>query len=154
MAFPGNAPCALDVRVKSRLDTSVPVSRNWPGGRAVPTTEEEFSMRAAKRSMAICALGLVAVLHPPAARGEDSTIHFSLAVNPKFAACLAQFPGDPSRPPTADVAVRRGKLNDTLRIQLNDIKPGLAFDMFTVQNSQLLADGSVDPGFAGFGLAW
>ena len=72
--------------------------------------------------------------------------------------CLAAFPDDPSRPPSASVTVKRGRLNDRLDIQLRNIKPGLAFDMFTVEHSKFLADGTVDPAFVArgksFGLAW
>jgi len=72
--------------------------------------------------------------------------------------CLAAFPDDPSRPPSASVTVKRGKLNDRLDITLRNIKPGLAFDLFTVEHSKFLADGTVDPAFVArnksFGLAW
>ncbi len=34
------------------------------------------------------------------------------------------------------------------------IKPGLAFDLFTIQNSNLLSTGAVNPAFINFGLAW
>src|SRR5262249_2467326 len=71
---------------------------------------------------------------------------------------LAGFPDDPSRPPSASVTVKRGKLNDRLDITLRNIKPGLAFDMFTVEHSKFLAAGTVDPAFLArnksFGLAW
>jgi hypothetical protein len=57
--------------------------------------------------------------------------------------------------PQARATVIRGKLNDTLILDLDGIKPGLAFDLFTVQHSPFLADGSKDPKFKGsFGLAW
>jgi hypothetical protein len=35
--------------------------------------------------------------------------------------------------PTATVTVVKGKLNDTLAIQLKHVKPGLAFDLFTME---------------------
>jgi hypothetical protein len=57
--------------------------------------------------------------------------------------------------PTARATVIRGKLNDTLILDLDGIKPGLAFDLVTVQRSPFLFDGSPDPDFEGsFGLAW
>jgi hypothetical protein len=34
------------------------------------------------------------------------------------------------------------------------LKPHLAFDLFTIQNSNLLASGAPDPEFKNFGLAW
>jgi hypothetical protein len=75
-------------------------------------------------------------------------------VNPDFLNCLARFPNDPSRRPRAIVTVTRGKFNDTLLLKLKNIKPKLVFDLFTVQRSNLLADGNVDPSFTNFGLAW
>jgi len=85
---------------------------------------------------------------------QPKTITFELAPNPKFLACLAQFPGDPSRPPRAQVRVDRGALNDRLVLKLANIKPHLAFDLFTIEHSNLLANGTVDPTFTNFGLAW
>ena len=83
---------------------------------------------------------------------------FDLAVDPAIVGCLAAFPDDPSRPPSATVTVKKGRLNDRLDIQLRNIKPGLAFDMFTVEHSKFLADGTLDPEFVArgksFGLAW
>ena len=83
---------------------------------------------------------------------------FDLFADPSVVRCLAAFPDDPSRPPSASVTVKRGRLNDQLSIQLRNIKPGLAFDMFTVEQSKFLSDGTVDPAFVArnksFGLAW
>jgi hypothetical protein len=81
-------------------------------------------------------------------------IHFYLTANPKFAACLAQYPNDPTRPPTATVTVQRGTLNDTLQLSGKWIKPNLQFDLFTVEKSNLLSNGTADPAFTTFGLAW
>ena len=41
---------------------------------------------------------------------------FDLFADPAVVRCLAAFPDDPSRPPSASVTVRRGKLNDRLDI--------------------------------------
>ncbi len=83
---------------------------------------------------------------------------FNLFADPAVVRCLAAFPDDPSRPPSASVTVKRGKLNDRLDIQLRNVKQGLAFDMFTVEHSKFLADGTIDPAFIArnksFGLAW
>ena len=38
--------------------------------------------------------------------------------------------------------------------KLKNIMPNLAFDLFTVQRSSLLANGTADPNFKNFGLAW
>jgi hypothetical protein len=91
--------------------------------------------------------------------GEHDAIQFSLVPNPQFINCLAAYPGDSHHPPTADVTVVRGKLNDVLFLRLRNIKPELAFDLFSVQRSNLLANGLPDPDFASkfnksFGLAW
>jgi hypothetical protein len=87
------------------------------------------------------------------ASGQD-VAHFNLVANPKFVNCLSRFPGDSTRMPSADVSVHRGTLNDTLTLHIHNIKPGLAFDLFTVQRSNLGADGKVDPKFTNFGMAW
>ena len=84
----------------------------------------------------------------PSAATVD-TVHFNLSPNSKFAAC---FTGTGT--PTAAVTVTRGAINDTLEIVLNNFKPNLAFDMFTVQRSSLLANGAANTAFTNFGLAW
>jgi hypothetical protein len=76
---------------------------------------------------------------------------FNLTVNPSILPCLEQ---STKFPPTATVTVVKGKLNDTLTIRLKHVKPGLAFDLFTVQNSRFLSTGELDPAFVNFGLAW
>jgi hypothetical protein len=102
-----------------------------------------------------CLLGLaVAVWFRPAS--AEDVAHFPLVPNPPFLNCLA---ADAAHPPVAEVTVVKGKLNDILTLHLRGVKPGLAFDLFTVQRSPFLADGSPDPDFAAkfnrsFGLAW
>jgi hypothetical protein len=99
------------------------------------------------------------VSQPAVAQDVDSDVlapelavkHFVLHPNPKFLSCLG-VPG--GNPPVAHVTVTRGKLNDILQITGQNFKPGLAFDMFTVQRSNLLPDGTVDPNFTNFGMAW
>ena len=86
----------------------------------------------------------------------DEVTHFQLVPNPPLLKCLA---ADPDQPPVASVTVDKGKLNDVLTLHLRGVKPGLAFDLFTVERSPFLADGSPDPDFAAefnrsFGLAW
>ena len=72
-------------------------------------------------------------------------------MNPKFLDCLAN---DSGSPPTAVATVKRGKLNDTLCLHLEHIKQGLNFDLFTVERSNLDANGIPVTGFTNFGLAW
>ena len=86
------------------------------------------------------------------ANAQSSQAKFELYPNPPFLSCLA----DPNSydPPHATVTVVRGKLNDHLILEAEHIKPGLQFDLFTVQNTNLTREGTVDPNFKGFGLAW
>jgi hypothetical protein len=92
---------------------------------------------------------LVLVIQPAVA--QLSSVDIDLAENPKFAACLG-VAGGPT--PTAHVHVQRGTFADTLTIEGNNFLPHLAFDMFTVQRSNLLPTGKPDPNFTNFGLAW
>jgi hypothetical protein len=85
--------------------------------------------------------------------GPQDVIRFDLHPNPKFLDCFAQFPGDATRAPSAQVTVVRGGVNDELTLRGRNIKPALHFDLFTVQRSTLAADGRVDPTVANFGLA-
>jgi hypothetical protein len=85
--------------------------------------------------------------------GPQDIVRFDLHPNPKFLNCFAQFPGDATRAPSARVTVIRGSVNDELTLRGSNIKPGLHFDLFTVQRSTLAADGSVDPTVTNFGLA-
>jgi hypothetical protein len=104
---------------------------------------------------AVLALGFSAARSVTAsAGGKPDVTHFKLVANPKFARCIAGFPDDPDRAPQADVTVQRGNLNDTLTLRIHDIKPNLAFDLFTVQRSSLLTDGRPNPAFTNFGMAW
>jgi hypothetical protein len=52
------------------------------------------------------------------------------------------------------VIVAEGALTDHLTISGTGYKPGLAFELFTVQRSFLTSTGSIDPNFTTFGLAW
>jgi len=75
---------------------------------------------------------------------------FNLTPQKKVESCFAQ----PGYTPTAQVIVQRGTDNDVLILRAQHLKPNLAFDLFTIQNSNLLADGLVNPNFTNFGLAW
>ena len=76
---------------------------------------------------------------------------FQLIANPAFLSCLSG-----KGTPSATVTVVKGSLNDTLTIKLRHLKPKLAFDLFTVENTPFLSDGTPNGAFAGgnFGLAW
>jgi hypothetical protein len=95
---------------------------------------------------------------PIAASAQDKKdeISFDLVANPSFVGCLRK---SASEEPKARATVIRGKLNDTLILDLEGFKPGLAFDLFTVQRSPFLSDKTPDPAFkttfnGSFGLAW
>jgi len=90
-------------------------------------------------------------VNPPT---DAEIVKFSLSPNPKFLNCLAAYPGDAKRAPKVEAVVVRGDLNDALFLSGENIKPKLKFDMFTVENGSLLADGTPDPNFKNFGLAW
>jgi hypothetical protein len=114
--------------------------------------EKQIDGAAGSVTIELSALTDVAAgVNPP--KPKD-VVRFKLVPNPKLVKCLAQYPDDPKRQPTADVLVVRGDLNDTLTMRAQYIKPGLKFDMFTVQNGSLGADGKPAAGFLNFGLAW
>ncbi len=94
----------------------------------------------------ILGAALTAAALIPTASGvlaDKEEAQFPLVVaSAKLLPCLAR---DADNPPTATVNVQRGDLNDTLHLRVRGLKPGLAFDLFTVQRSNKLADGSADP---------
>ena len=97
------------------------------------------------------ALNIMIAVSPLKADGPDE-ISFTLTPNPKFAQCLANDPLGP--PPTAKVTVSRGTANDVMVVELRNFKPGSAFDLFTVERSNLKSDNTINPDFKNFGLAW
>ena len=84
------------------------------------------------------------------AKSKSDTINFDLFPNPSVVNCLAR--GNST--PTVHATVTRGDLNDELTLSLSGFKPGLQFDLFTIEHSNQLANGSPDPNFKNFGLAW
>ena len=81
-------------------------------------------------------------------------VRFALRPNPKCLRHLAQYPDDPLRTPSVRGAIVRGSFDDELFLVGRYIKPNLRLELFTVEHSQLLADGSIDPTFRHFGRAW
>src|SRR5208337_4709237 len=79
---------------------------------------------------------------------------FNLKVSPASPSILPCLRRAPSITPSALVIVGQGTLADDLTIVVNGVKPGLAFDLFTVQNSNATPAGALDPNFKNFGLAW
>ena len=85
------------------------------------------------------------------ASAQVPEIVFDLVPQSAFVNCL----GEPNgTPPTARVIVQRGELNDVLILRAHHLRPNLGFDLFTIQNTNLLANGQVNPKFTNFGLAW
>src|SRR5215472_14488494 len=82
---------------------------------------------------------------------QVKTITFNLTPQPKFVSWLG-VPGGPT--PTATVTGTRGGQHDFLTLKAANLKPHLGFDLFTIQNTNLLSDGHPDPNFLNFGLAW
>jgi hypothetical protein len=99
-------------------------------------------------NIALASFSLLAVL-APWAQAQDA--QFDLTPQNKVLDCFSA--GDGTTP-RARVTVKRGDLNDVLTLHAEHLKPNLGFDLFTVQNSNLLANGSPDPNFKNFGLAW
>jgi len=99
--------------------------------------------------LTIAAMALFVTANRTWAQASEAT--FKLAVNPPFVGCLGS---SSLERPTATVTVQRGTLNDVLILHARHLKPNLAFDLFTTQNSNLLANGQLDPNFKNFGLAW
>jgi hypothetical protein len=122
-------------------------------------TIRSFAANRGARKIGAALLGVLAVASMTSAqanapRGNDkrNEISFELVPNAQTLDCLR---ANYNEEPRARATVIRGKLNDTLILDLDGIKPGLAFDMFTVQHSPFLANGTKDPAFTGsFGLAW
>ena len=94
---------------------------------------------------------VAASVTPP---GPSDRVQFDLHVNPKSLACIAQFPGDAARPPSVTATVVRGSFNDTLSLRGHNLKPGVKFELFTVERSNLKTDGTVDATVPNFGFAW
>jgi hypothetical protein len=109
------------------------------------------------RVAATVAVAGAAVLGTAAASSAMSAkpdhARFQMFVNPSQLNCL-KASDDPHRQPTVDVTVDRGDENDTATLRLRNFKPGIQFDLFTVERSNQNADGSPVAGFSNFGLAW
>src|SRR5690242_16397285 len=95
------------------------------------------------------ALASAAILPATSVIADREEAQFPLVVaNAKLLPCLAR---DASHLPVATASVERGELNDTLRLHVRNLKPGLNFDLFTTERTNKLADGSADPNFKNFG---
>nr|UXE44075.1 hypothetical protein Hi04_10k_c1000_00029 [uncultured bacterium] len=111
-------------------------------------------MRVVTRSFSVFSLLMLAVLAVPSGVSAKPRDRSTFQLVPADATLLPCLSGNDGQSPSVEVIVRHGLRNDHLRLVLNHIKSGLHFDLFTIQRSPLLADGTADPAFAGFGLAW
>jgi hypothetical protein len=106
------------------------------------------------RRLAAAAAAAVTMFAGAAASAQTSkpaSTSFPLFPSAAVQNCLAA----PGRTPTATAHVVRGKLNDTLVLDVKNIKPDLDFDVFTVEKAPQLSDGNPNPDFKGnFGFAW
>ena len=94
------------------------------------------------------AIVAAACLNWSGAHAQVTSKSFQLISEAKFLNCFA------TTVPTATVTVSRAGQRDKLTLNVSGLKPGLHFDVFTVQRSNLLANGIVNPAFTNFGLAW
>ena len=107
-----------------------------------------------RRLLALAAVVLAAVWVVPTVAGSvppPNRIQFPLFINPGVGPCV-NF--NATRTAHVNASVKRGSLNDTLTLHLAGFKPGLDFDLFTVQRSNQDASGNPAAGFTSFGLAW
>src|SRR5271166_4742691 len=97
-----------------------------------------------RKVVSLCiAAGLAIVLAGPAAHAQLVGA-FNLKVSPASPSILPCLRRAPSITPSALVIVGQGTLADDLTIVVTGVKPGLAFDLFTVQNSNALPTGAFD----------
>ena len=131
-----------------RFDDEVKVwvlgAGSW--GQQLQTDSAAGAVTVQLDTLTIAAAGV----NPPA---PADIVHLTFKPNPKFAPCLAADSASAGAP-SVEADVVRGDLNDGLFLRGKNLKPGLKFDLFTVENSALLADGTPDPNFKNFGLAW
>jgi hypothetical protein len=112
-------------------------------------TIRSFARKASFVAAAVTALAATAA---QSATGKKEVISFDLVPNPTFVECLR---ANNYQQPRAHATVIRGSLNDVLVLDLYGFKPGLQFDLFTVEHSPFFEGGVKDPAFKGsFGMAW
>ncbi len=153
LAVPATLTLPFDesaVTAQDRFDDEVKVwilggGSTW--GQQLQTDSASGEVTVQLDALAVAAAGV----NPP---GPADIVHLSFKPNPKFASCVAAHPGDSAHAPSVEADVVRGSRNDGLFLRGKNIKPGLQFDLFTVEHSALLANGTPDPSFTNFGLAW
>ena len=153
LALPASLTLPFDedaITTQYRFDDEVKVWDLQQGtwGQRIQTDSSEGSVTIELEALS----GDVAAgVNPPS---SDDIVSFDFAPNPKFLPCLAAYPDDPTRAPSVHAVVVRGDLNDGLFLRGSYVKPGLKFDMFSVENGSLDANGAPLANFSNFGLAW
>ena len=108
--------------------------------------------RAVRLAAALAAVAAVAAIpRVAAATGKPESTRFSMSAIGGVVPCMS---ADGKTAPRIDVRVERGDDNDRLELRGRGFKPGIQFDLFTIQNSRLNAAGAPDPNFKGFGMSW
>ncbi len=153
LAVPGTLTLPYDESIITDQNRFGDEVKMWVKNGTTPWGQrEQIDSTGSDVTIQLDTLELVAPgVNPPP---PQDVVSFKFAPNPKFTRCFAQYPDDPSRAPQVQATVVRGDLNDGMFLKGKYIKPGLAFDMFTVQNSSLDASGMPVAGFTNFGLAW
>jgi len=85
------------------------------------------------------------------ATSKPNETSFAMFPQTSFLNCLKPNPEAPT--PEVRVSVHRGDLNDGATIRLRYFKPGLNFDLFTIQHSPQTATGTADAN-PSVGMAW
>jgi hypothetical protein len=93
--------------------------------------------------------GTAAIGAAASTKPQETT--FSLFPQRALLNCLKPSPDAPD--PQVTVTAKRGDLNDHAKIHLSGFKPGLGFDLFTIQHSPQTATGTPDAN-PSVGLAW
>jgi hypothetical protein len=110
--------------------------------------------RHARVLVGIAAAAIVGTTVAAAAAAATSKVEstaFRMFPQTALVNCLTPSPGAPV--PQVRVVVHRGDLNDTAVVKLRGFKPGLGFDLFTIQHSPQTATGTPDSS-PSVGLAW
>lgn len=108
------------------------------------------SLRIAAAAAAVVA-GTATIAGAASAGNKEHQTHFAMTPLAKFVPCMA---ADGVTPPRIDVSVERGDQNDTMVVHGRGFRPGLQFDLFTIEHSRLDGAGAADPSFNGFGMSW
>jgi hypothetical protein len=107
--------------------------------------------RIAASALAALAVAVGGTMAANAQSAKPASTSFSLFANAAVKNCFAA----PGKTPHAKVTVQRGRLNDFLVLEIDNFKPNLDFDVFTVEKAPQLSNGAPNPAFGGnFGFAW